>query len=372
MKPEAQDAEPEQIRRAAEAWAMQGRVAVPVAERIRKMRALPFGARRTSRWPVALAAGIALAMSGVAAFLIQAGKQPPVAGVPDNAAAREAAPPARRSVAGEPPAPVRAPEPKPAPVTPVTSPDVTPDPVHVEAIPRSELFLARINKLVEQVRKLYSQGEFQAAERLSVRVLQIDAANRDAAELKLMARNALQQAEIVKLKGALVKQQSSIFVERDNANNANNANQARNEKTEMENELHSYKKMLAAINRDNIIPQKAAEPAQPAKLDGGTPNLLKVIECNFENQPLPAVIDSLRNSIGIRVNLSARALEQRGEKPITLKLGQVTGAEALSKLAEEANLEIKIQDGRAILDTMTEKAQPPAPAVQDDFKKASR
>ena len=55
----------------------------------------------------------------------------------------------------------------------------------------TELFQKRMTKLLGQVRDLYADGNYQAAERLSIRILQIDPFNAEAEEWKMKARASL-------------------------------------------------------------------------------------------------------------------------------------------------------------------------------------
>ncbi len=54
----------------------------------------------------------------------------------------------------------------------------------------TELFKARIGKLLDQVKDLYERGDYTSAERLSIRILQIDPFNNDAESWKSKARAA--------------------------------------------------------------------------------------------------------------------------------------------------------------------------------------
>lgn len=100
-------------------------------------------------------------------------------------------------------------------------------------------------------------------------------------------------------------------------------------------------------------------------LQDASSNLLKVIVCNFHEKSVSDIVQKLQNDIGVLMSLSLTAEARVGETIISLELGSVTGAEAISKLAERVGMYPQIRDGEIVFEVPVEPK--PAPARDESF-----
>jgi hypothetical protein len=122
---------------------------------------------------------------------------------------------------------------------------------------------------------------------------------------------------------------------------------------------------LSATECAEVADAPAPKETPPANIDDGTAKLLNVIKCQYHEKPLTEIVQGLREALGIRIALSASAQEKFGKTIVSLELGDVTGAEALARLAETVGLQLTVRDGEVVLELPTAK-QAAAPALVDD------
>ena len=71
------------------------------------------------------------------------------------------------------------------------------------------------------------------------------------------------------------------------------------------------------------------------------------------------MVADLGDRLELRVRLSAAADTKHGDDPLTLEKGRVTGAEALTAVAQVAGLVVEVKDGDLVLALRDEaKAEP--------------
>ncbi|MCW8131274.1 MAG: STN domain-containing protein [Planctomycetota bacterium] len=129
------------------------------------------------------------------------------------------------------------------------------------------------------------------------------------------------------------------------------------------------------LNGTALIDERALKPVactvtevvEGVLIQPGTANLLRVVDGGFTGVSVAEIAQGLQELLNVRVRLSPGAQKAAGEKAVTLNLGQVTGAEALSALAEQAGLVLQIRDGDVVLELPNEKPLPEAPPRDEQF-----
>jgi len=109
------------------------------------------------------------------------------------------------------------------------------------------------------------------------------------------------------------------------------------------------------------------KPDDAIALQPGTANLLIVIDGGFANVEVTEIAQALRNLLNVEIRLSPAAQKTVGGKAVTLNLGQVTGAEALSALATQTGLVLQIRDGAVVLELPGEEPQPESRPRDEEF-----
>lgn len=109
------------------------------------------------------------------------------------------------------------------------------------------------------------------------------------------------------------------------------------------------------------------KPDDAIALQPGTANLLIVIDGGFANVEVTEIAQALQNLLNVEIRLSPAAQKTVGGKAVTLNLGQVTGAEALSALATQTGLVLQIRDGAVVLGLPGEEPQPESRPRDEEF-----
>ncbi len=208
-----------------------------------------------------------------------------------------------------------------------------------ERISATELFKARVQKLLEQVKELYDRQDYKAAEYLAIRVLQIDPLNGEAESWKSKARGAYHAHERDAIEEAKREEMKRSWEDMDEAS------------------ISYAPLILYPSNWDQITRRSETASMDKKSVDDGWKSdikkkLQRKVSFEFIDTPLEEAIGFLRSLAQVTMVLDPKVVQ--GAPAINLRVSDMSLDLALEWILKMAELDYVLQD-QAIFISKTDK-----------------
>ena len=206
----------------------------------------------------------------------------------------------------------------------------------------SELFREKIKKLLEQVKDLYDRNDFKSAERLSIRILQIDPLNTEAENWKSKARGAFHSSEQASTENLRKEETRRSWEDVD------------------ESQISYAQTIKYPSNWDQITRRSdAASIGKTVREEAWKTDINKKLQrkvtFEFVDTPLEEAINFLRGLAGVTMIVDPRVLANN-PPPINLRVTDMSLNLALDWILRLAELEYALKDN-AIFVSKADKLQ---------------
>jgi len=194
----------------------------------------------------------------------------------------------------------------------------------------SELFKARVRKMLDQVRDLYERKDYRGSERLAVRVLTIDPMNADAEAWKSKARSAFHTHESASTREKLAEETRRSWEDVDEA-------------TISYAPLLTYPPNWDQISKrsDSAVGKQIKEEAWKADI---RKKLQRKVTFEFVDTPLEEAIGFLRSLANVTMIVDPRVVAGGAAPPINLRVTDMSLDLALDWILKLADLQYALKD----------------------------
>jgi len=199
-----------------------------------------------------------------------------------------------------------------------------------QRVRETELFKQRICKLLEQVKDLYDRQDYVAAERLAIRVLQMDPLNSAAEGWKNKARSAYHSHEVASTRDTMRDEMKRSW-------------------EDVEEASISYAPLIVYPSNWDQISRRAEGSAIGRQVREETwksdirKRLLRKVTFEFVDTPLPDAIEFLRGLAGVTMIVDPKVLAG-GAPSINLRVTDMSLDLALEWILKLAELEYALKD----------------------------